>query len=100
MILSQTQVEILVCSNLALQICKLAASLTRQECKLAASLTRQVQACSKFDTASASLKQVNANELVTTRQTCHKLAASNSLQTIAKTEYENKLGFERRHPSS
>ncbi|GBL80858.1 hypothetical protein AVEN_26281-1 [Araneus ventricosus] len=29
-----TQIEILVCSNLALQICKLAASLTRQECKL------------------------------------------------------------------
>ncbi|GBN68386.1 hypothetical protein AVEN_175858-1, partial [Araneus ventricosus] len=29
-----TQMAILVCSNLALQICKLAASLTRQECKL------------------------------------------------------------------
>ncbi|GBM61104.1 hypothetical protein AVEN_234898-1 [Araneus ventricosus] len=43
---------------------------------------------------SASLKQVNAYELVTTRQTCHKLAASNSLQAIAKAEYENNFGFE------
>ncbi|GBM54167.1 hypothetical protein AVEN_64516-1 [Araneus ventricosus] len=41
-----------------------------------------------------SLKQVNASEIVTTRQTCHNLAASNSLQTIAKTEYEDNLGFE------
>ncbi|GBL88583.1 hypothetical protein AVEN_195595-1 [Araneus ventricosus] len=43
---------------------------------------------------SASLRQVNENELVTTRQTCQKLAASNSLQTIAKTEYVDSLGFE------
>ncbi|GBO36070.1 hypothetical protein AVEN_69543-1 [Araneus ventricosus] len=56
----------------------LATSLSRQECKL-----------------ETTLKQVNANELVTTLQTCHKLAASHSLQTIAKTEYEDNLRFER-----
>ncbi|GBO37430.1 hypothetical protein AVEN_30123-1 [Araneus ventricosus] len=63
-----TQIAILVRSNPALQI------------------------CNKFDLAS--LKQVTANELVTTRQICHRLAASNSLQTIAKTEYEDSLRFE------
>ncbi|GBO05094.1 hypothetical protein AVEN_249602-1 [Araneus ventricosus] len=41
-----------------------------------------------------SLKQVNSNELVTTRQACHKLATSNSLQTIGKTEYEDNFGLE------
>ncbi|GBO31235.1 hypothetical protein AVEN_129773-1 [Araneus ventricosus] len=65
-----TQIAILVCSNLALQICMHAASLTWQECKL-----------------ETTLKQVIANEEVTTRRTCSKLVASNSLQTIAKTEY-------------
>ncbi|GBN92296.1 hypothetical protein AVEN_14318-1 [Araneus ventricosus] len=59
-------------SNLALQICKLEARLTRQECKLETSLI-----------------QVNANELVTTCQTCHV-----KLQIIAKREYEHNLGFE------
>ncbi|GBL80323.1 hypothetical protein AVEN_92240-1 [Araneus ventricosus] len=53
-----SQIAILVCSDLALQICKF-----------------------------ASLKQLIANELVTTRRTCSKLVASNTLQTIAKTEY-------------
>ncbi|GBL80004.1 hypothetical protein AVEN_97499-1 [Araneus ventricosus] len=36
---------------------------------------------------SASWKQVIANELVTTRRTFSKLVASNTVQTIAKTEY-------------
>ncbi|GBN49717.1 hypothetical protein AVEN_202432-1 [Araneus ventricosus] len=42
---------------------------------------------------SANLKQVIANELVTTSRTCRKLFTSNSLQTIAKTAYEDNLGF-------
>ncbi|GBN25382.1 hypothetical protein AVEN_242051-1 [Araneus ventricosus] len=46
-----------------------------------------LQAYSKFDTAKASLKQVFVNDEVTTRRTCSKLVASNSLQTIAKIEY-------------
>ncbi|GBM53415.1 hypothetical protein AVEN_73444-1 [Araneus ventricosus] len=70
------QIAILVCSKVAaILLCK-SASL-RQECKL-----------------ETSLKQVNANEIVTTRQTCHKLVMSNSMQTIVKTEYEDNLGFE------
>ncbi|GBN55930.1 hypothetical protein AVEN_169468-1 [Araneus ventricosus] len=52
-----SQIAILVCSSLALQICKLAAKLTRQECKCA-----------------TSLQQVNASFEVTTRRTCCKLA--------------------------
>ncbi|GBM35682.1 hypothetical protein AVEN_97882-1 [Araneus ventricosus] len=59
------------------QICELAARLTRQECKL-----------------ETSLQHANANELDVTRQTCHKLAVSIALQTIAKTEYKHNLGFE------
>ncbi|GBO35581.1 hypothetical protein AVEN_52713-1 [Araneus ventricosus] len=58
-----TQIAILVCSKLALQICKLAARLTRQECKL-----------------ERSLKQACRSDEVTTRRTCSKLATSNSLQ--------------------
>ncbi|GBN96709.1 hypothetical protein AVEN_259682-1 [Araneus ventricosus] len=50
-------------------------------CKFATSLTRQDR---KFTTR---LVQVNANDEVTTRRACSRLAASNSLQTIAKTEY-------------
>ncbi|GBM32124.1 hypothetical protein AVEN_11913-1 [Araneus ventricosus] len=52
-----------------------------QIAKLQQSCSANLQACHG---KSGSLKQVNANELVTTRQTCHKLAASNSLQTIEK----------------
>ncbi|GBL73136.1 hypothetical protein AVEN_159221-1 [Araneus ventricosus] len=37
-----TQIAILVCSNLALQICKLATNLTRQECKLETSYRKRV----------------------------------------------------------
>ncbi|GBN91486.1 hypothetical protein AVEN_272713-1 [Araneus ventricosus] len=62
-----------VCSNLALQAYNLATSLARQD--------------RKFTTR---LQQVNANELVTTRQACHKFVTSNSLQTIAKIEYADK----------
>ncbi|GBM43478.1 hypothetical protein AVEN_9439-1 [Araneus ventricosus] len=54
------QIAILVCINLALQACH---------------------------GKSASLKQVIANDEVNTRRTCSKLVASNSLQTIEKTEY-------------
>ncbi|GBM57339.1 hypothetical protein AVEN_34436-1 [Araneus ventricosus] len=36
---------------------------------------------------SASLKQVIANDEVTSRRTCNMLVASDSLQTIAKAEY-------------
>ncbi|GBN61139.1 hypothetical protein AVEN_28391-1 [Araneus ventricosus] len=36
------QIAILVCSNLALQICKLATNLTRQECKLETSYRKRV----------------------------------------------------------
>ncbi|GBM02913.1 hypothetical protein AVEN_25871-1 [Araneus ventricosus] len=36
------QIAILVCSNLALQICKLATNLTRQECKLETSYCKRV----------------------------------------------------------
>ncbi|GBM26190.1 hypothetical protein AVEN_197008-1 [Araneus ventricosus] len=56
-----SQIAILVCS-------KVAASLTRQECKLKTS-------CS--------------NELATTRRTCSKLVASNTLQTIARSTQTN-----------
>ncbi|GBN73049.1 hypothetical protein AVEN_183256-1 [Araneus ventricosus] len=59
-----TQIAILVCSRLALQICKLTANLTRQECK-----------------CETSLQQVNASFEVTMGRTCSKLA----LQTLAKT---------------
>ncbi|GBM39958.1 hypothetical protein AVEN_43351-1 [Araneus ventricosus] len=53
----------------------------QQACSsLATSLTRQ-------DRKFTRLPQVNANEEVTTRGTCSKLVASNSLKTIAKTEY-------------
>ncbi|GBM36376.1 hypothetical protein AVEN_176069-1 [Araneus ventricosus] len=69
-----TQIAILVCSNLAPQICKLATNLTRQEFR--------------------SLKQVIANVLDTTSRTCRMLVATNSLQTVAKTEYEHNLGFD------
>ncbi|GBM12568.1 hypothetical protein AVEN_235906-1 [Araneus ventricosus] len=51
-----SQIAILVCSRLALQICKLAASLTRQECK-----------------CETSLQQVNASFEVTMGRTCSKL---------------------------
>ncbi|GBM65786.1 hypothetical protein AVEN_129037-1 [Araneus ventricosus] len=40
-----------------------------------------------FHSKSASLKQVNANDEVTTHRICSKLVASNSLQTIANAEY-------------
>ncbi|GBN58900.1 hypothetical protein AVEN_180093-1 [Araneus ventricosus] len=59
------QIAILVCSKVALQICKLATNLTQQESKLETSYRKRVS---------------------------HH--ASNSLQTIAKTEYEDNLGFE------
>ncbi|GBM94623.1 hypothetical protein AVEN_222243-1 [Araneus ventricosus] len=59
-----TKMAILVCSKLALQICKLAARLTRQECKL-----------------ETSLKPACRSDEVTTRRTCNKHATSNSLQT-------------------
>ncbi|GBM61257.1 hypothetical protein AVEN_30559-1 [Araneus ventricosus] len=58
-----TQRAILVCSKLALQICKLAASLTRQDCK-----------------CETSLQQVNTSFEVTMGRTCSKLA----LQTHCK----------------
>ncbi|GBM96105.1 hypothetical protein AVEN_200411-1 [Araneus ventricosus] len=54
------------CINLALQICSF----------------QQV-----WHGKSASLKRVIANDEVITRQTFSKLVASNSLQTIAKSEY-------------
>ncbi|GBM26811.1 hypothetical protein AVEN_32067-1 [Araneus ventricosus] len=75
--LELSQIAILVCSKVAaILLCK------------SASL-QQI-----WNDKSESLKQVYANELVNTRQTCHKLEASNSLQTIAKTDYEDNLGFE------
>ncbi|GBL90656.1 hypothetical protein AVEN_219324-1 [Araneus ventricosus] len=74
---TSSQTAILVCSNLALQICKLATNLTRQECKL-----------------ETSLQHVNASFEVTTRQICHRLITSNALKTIAKTEYEHNFGLE------
>ncbi|GBM37505.1 hypothetical protein AVEN_224391-1 [Araneus ventricosus] len=43
---------------------------------------------------SASLKQVCRSNEVTTRRTCSKLVTSNSLQTIARTEYAHSLGLE------
>ncbi|GBL85411.1 hypothetical protein AVEN_34600-1 [Araneus ventricosus] len=52
-----SQIVILVCSKLALQICKLAASLTRQERK-----------------CETSLQQVNASFEVIMGRTCSKLA--------------------------
>ncbi|GBO01934.1 hypothetical protein AVEN_58382-1 [Araneus ventricosus] len=61
-----SQIAILVCNNLALQT------------------------CSKFDT-----ERVQAlNTLITTRQTCHKLAVSKSFQIIVETEYEDSLRLE------
>ncbi|GBL94655.1 hypothetical protein AVEN_83972-1 [Araneus ventricosus] len=65
-----TQIAILVCSRLALQISKLSANLS-QVCK-----------------CETSLQQVNASLEVTIGRTCSKLA----LQTIAKTEYEHNPG--------
>ncbi|GBN51878.1 hypothetical protein AVEN_80680-1 [Araneus ventricosus] len=55
------------CSNLALQICH---------------------------DKSGSLKQACRSDEVTTRRTCSKFVTSNSLQTIAKTEYAHNLGLE------
>ncbi|GBM86701.1 hypothetical protein AVEN_222225-1 [Araneus ventricosus] len=76
-----TQIAILVCSKVAAillcKIYKLATNLTRQECK-----------------PETSLQHVNVSFEVTTRRTCSKLVTSNSLQTIAKTEYEHSLGLE------
>ncbi|GBM59884.1 hypothetical protein AVEN_62365-1 [Araneus ventricosus] len=69
--INTTQIAILVCSRLALQICKLSANLSRQVCK-----------------CETSLLQVNASLEVTIGRTCSKLA----LQTIAKTEYEHNPG--------
>ncbi|GBL94498.1 hypothetical protein AVEN_235598-1 [Araneus ventricosus] len=66
--IDSTQIAILVCSRLALHICKLSANLSRQVCK-----------------CETSLQQVNASLEVTIGRTCSKLA----LQTIAKTEYEH-----------
>ncbi|GBN75722.1 hypothetical protein AVEN_8322-1 [Araneus ventricosus] len=74
-IAATTQIAILVCSRLALQICKLRANLTRQECK-----------------CETSFQQVNFE--VTMGRICSKLAASNSLQIIVKTEYEHSLRIE------
>ncbi|GBM29020.1 hypothetical protein AVEN_85800-1 [Araneus ventricosus] len=65
------QIAILVCSRLALQVCKLSANLSRQVCK-----------------CETSLQQVNASLDVTIGRTCSKLA----LQTIAKTEYGHNPG--------
>ncbi|GBO11808.1 hypothetical protein AVEN_30244-1 [Araneus ventricosus] len=64
-------IAILVCSNFALQICKLTANLTRQECNVK-------QVCSKFRSHLGTNLQ----------QACRKLA----LQIIAKTEYEHNPG--------
>ncbi|GBO16491.1 hypothetical protein AVEN_73603-1 [Araneus ventricosus] len=64
---------ILVCSKVAAIMLCISASL------------QQVSHCK-----SASLKQVTANELVTSRRTCSRLVTSNTLQTIAKTEYADK----------
>ncbi|GBN21260.1 hypothetical protein AVEN_33650-1 [Araneus ventricosus] len=70
----EAQIAILVYSKLALQICKLAASLTRQECK-----------------RETSFQQVNASFEVTMGQrTCSKLA----LQTIAKNKVRTQPGIE------
>ncbi|GBO34756.1 hypothetical protein AVEN_141486-1 [Araneus ventricosus] len=52
------QIAILVCSRLALQICKLTANLRRQECK-----------------CETSLQQVNASFEVTVGRICNKFAA-------------------------
>ncbi|GBM58608.1 Vitamin D 25-hydroxylase [Araneus ventricosus] len=68
---ARSQIAILVCSRLALQICKLSANLSRQ--------------VRKYET---SLQQFNASLEVTIGRTCSKLA----LQTIAKTEYEHNPG--------
>ncbi|GBN56520.1 hypothetical protein AVEN_270775-1 [Araneus ventricosus] len=57
--ITTTQITVLVCSKLALHICKLAAMLTRQECKL-----------------ETSLKQACRSDEVTKRRTCSKLATS------------------------
>ncbi|GBO09760.1 hypothetical protein AVEN_195728-1 [Araneus ventricosus] len=64
-----SQIAILVCSNLALQ------------------------ACNKFD-MTASLKQVCTKLTQAPKSPCVKFAMSNSLQTIAKTEYEHNLELE------
>ncbi|GBM34994.1 hypothetical protein AVEN_2041-1 [Araneus ventricosus] len=64
-------IAILVCSRLAVQICKLAASLTRQECK-----------------CETGLQQVNGSFEVTMGRTCSKLA----LQIIEKAEFEHNPG--------
>ncbi|GBN36746.1 hypothetical protein AVEN_222294-1 [Araneus ventricosus] len=61
----KSRIAISVFSNLALQICKLATNLTGQECKLQTSLSKRLS---------------------------HH--ASNSLQTVAKTEHEHNFGFE------
>ncbi|GBM53103.1 hypothetical protein AVEN_130759-1 [Araneus ventricosus] len=74
----RTQIAILVSSKVAaILLCKSTTNLTLQECKL-----------------ETSLQHVNFSFEVTTRQICHKFVTSNSLQTIAKTEYEHNLGLE------
>ncbi|GBN64961.1 hypothetical protein AVEN_169228-1 [Araneus ventricosus] len=57
------------CSNLALQICKLAARLTRQECKL-----------------ETSLQHVNASFEVNTLQICHKLFTAKYSRNRVRTQ--------------
>ncbi|GBN93656.1 hypothetical protein AVEN_29577-1 [Araneus ventricosus] len=70
--LSLTHIAILVCSKLALQICKLA-RLTRQECKLETSLQKR-----------------QSHHATNLQQACHVKLIAN----IAKTEYRKKLGLE------
>ncbi|GBL73138.1 hypothetical protein AVEN_159222-1 [Araneus ventricosus] len=76
LIMSRRVSSVIPYSNFSLQ--QSCSSLTMQVCKLAASSARQDR---KFITR---LSQVNANDEVTSRRTCIKLVASNSLQTIAK----------------
>ncbi|GBM25488.1 hypothetical protein AVEN_62246-1 [Araneus ventricosus] len=106
-----TKIAILVCSNLALQICKLATNLTRQECKRKKSLRKRLTSLfwyPRLGWETSLFPHVNNGKvtspyptggtridpLVTTHQNCHKLAASNSLETIANAEYEHNLGLE------
>ncbi|GBO25511.1 hypothetical protein AVEN_206550-1 [Araneus ventricosus] len=65
----KSRIAILVCSNLVLQ---------------------NMQACNKFDMTR--VQHVNVSFEVTTRRS--KPVTSNSLQTIAKTEYEHNLRLE------
>ncbi|GBN46343.1 hypothetical protein AVEN_139011-1 [Araneus ventricosus] len=72
---THSQIAILVCNNLALQICKLPTNLTRQECKLETSLRKRVshhasnlsQACGVKLIANYSKNRVRTQPRIRTR---------------------------------